>query len=51
MHSRIVADVAFRDSQLTAKVLATHVDDDDDPFLTSDDEHKLEANKLAVYCM
>ena len=51
MQSRIAADAAFHDSQLTAEVLVTPNNDGDDPFLTSDDdEDKLEANELAVYC-
>ena len=37
-------------SQLTAEVLAAPDNDDDDPFLTSDDDEvELEVNELAVY--
>ena len=42
-------DAVFCISQLTAGVLAAPDNDDDNPFLTSDnDEDELEVNELAV---
>ena len=45
---RIAADAVFRIFQRTADVLATFDNDNDDLFLTSDDEDELEANELIV---
>ena len=43
--SGITADAAFRISQLSAEMLAAPYDDDNGPFLTSDDdEDGLEMN-------
>ena len=50
MQSWIAADAVFCTSQLTTEVLATPDNDDNDLFLTSDDdEDELEANELTIY--
>ena len=47
--SGIAADAASRISQLTAEMLVALDDDDDNPFLTSDnDKDELETNELTV---
>ena len=49
MQCGIAAHATSCISQLTAKVLEASDDDDDDPFLTLDNnEDKLEANELTV---
>ena len=49
MQNGTAADAASRISQLFAEMLAAPDEDDNDPFLSSDDnEDELETNKLNV---